>query len=399
MIKCDYTSIVKRNLRLIAICLAYCVSLVVYSQTIETNDTIKTNDSIKKREKNIIKRIVRHFDESNKPKDHKKFDFSIIGGPHYSNDTKLGIGLVAAGRYKTSMSDSLTPLSNVSLYGDVTTSGFYMLGVRGNHIFPRNKYRLDYNFYFYSFPTKYWGIGYKNARKKENETDYDDLRVQMKVDFLIHLMKGLYFGPGISFDWIKARNVDNREMWGNLPLTTRDFGIGLQIRWDTRDNLTAPQQGWLIGLNQKFYPKHILNSEYFAYSDFQINHYHRLWKGGIMAARYHTRISYGDTPWGMLPTFGGNSCMRGYYEGRYRDKGEMDLTVELRQHVWRRNGIAVWGGFGTVFPKLSKIRIDRLLPNCGIGYRWEFKKHTNIRLDFGIGKGETGFIFNIDETF
>ena len=40
--------------------------------------------------------------------------------------------------------------------------------------------------------------------------------------------------------------------------------------------------------------------------------------------------------------------MRGYYEGRYRDKHSLEATVELRQHVWKRNGIVVWAGAGTV---------------------------------------------------
>ena len=44
--------------------------------------------------------------------------------------------------------------------------------------------------------------------------------------------------------------------------------------------------------------------------------------------------------------------------------------------------------------------LDRLLPNAGIGYRWEFKKDVNVRLDYGFGKGgQSGFIFNINEAF
>lgn len=58
----------------------------------------------------------------------KKFDFSVIGGPHYSSDTKFGIGLVAAGLYRTDLNDTILPPSNVSLYGDVSTVGFYLLG-------------------------------------------------------------------------------------------------------------------------------------------------------------------------------------------------------------------------------------------------------------------------------
>lgn len=96
---------------------------------------------------------------------------------------------------------------------------------------------------------------------------------------------------------------------------------------------------------------------------------------------------------------GGSNSMRGYYEGRYRDKNEMDLTFELRQRVWRRSGVVLWVGLATVFDQFSDIRPRRLLPNCGIGYRWEFKRHTNVRLDFGIGRGETAIIFNINEAF
>ncbi|MDE6157172.1 MAG: hypothetical protein K2F78_03390, partial [Muribaculaceae bacterium] len=58
-------------------------------------------DEIKnvKKHKNIIEKIIAYLDDSNKPKKNKKFDFSVIGGPHYSSDTKFGVGLVAAGLY------------------------------------------------------------------------------------------------------------------------------------------------------------------------------------------------------------------------------------------------------------------------------------------------------------
>ena len=100
-----------------------------------------------------------------------------------------------------------------------------------------------------------------------------------------------------------------------------------------------------------------------------------------------------------MSTFGGSHYMRGYYEGRYRDKCAMDATVELRQHVWRRNGIVLWIGAGTVFPKFSALRFNRVLPNGGIGYRWEFKKRVNVRLDIGFGRGEKGINFSINEAF
>ena len=70
-----------------------------------------------------------------------------------------------------------------------------------------------------------------------------------------------------------------------------------------------------------------------------------------------------------------------------------------RQHVWRRNGVVAWVGAGTVFSKFGDLRWREVLPNYGIGYRWEFKKKVNVRLDLGFGRHQMGFIFNINEAF
>ena len=115
-------------------------------------DTTQVKPQEKK--KSLITRFLDYFNDANKKND-KRFDFSIIGGPHYATDTKLGLGLVAAGIYRSDPADSLLLPSNVSLFGDVSTVGFYLLGVRGTHIFPHDRYRAVYTLYFYSFPCKF----------------------------------------------------------------------------------------------------------------------------------------------------------------------------------------------------------------------------------------------------
>ena len=127
-------------------------------------------------------------------------------------------------------------------------------------------------------------------------------------------------------------------------------------------------------------------------------YYRPLWRDAILATCINGRLTYGNTPWGLLSTLGGDN-MRGYFEGRYRDKCQMNVCVELRQHVWRRNGVVLWGGAGTIFPKFSAIKGRTILPNYGVGYRWEFKRRMNIRLDLGFGRHQTGFIFSMNEAF
>ena len=98
-----------------------------------TTDTLSV-DSLESRPaffKRMYKNVYRYFTEANQEKETKRFDFSVIGGPHFSSDTKLGLGLVASGLYRVDREHLTLPPSNISFYGDVTTTGFYLLGIRG----------------------------------------------------------------------------------------------------------------------------------------------------------------------------------------------------------------------------------------------------------------------------
>lgn len=367
-------------------------------------DIAKSNeivlDSISKRKKNIFQKVLSYFDDSNKPKTYKKFDFSIIGGPHYSTDTKLGLGLVAAGLYRTNIGDTIMPPSNVSLFGDITTVGFYLLGIQGNHLFPNDRYRLDYTLYFFSFPSSYWGIGYDMGNDGSNCTQMKRWQAQMKSSFLIQLSKCLYMGPMLAYDFVSAKKVENPELLDGLPLRTSSLGVGFSLVYDSRDVLTCPTKGYYVNISQSFRPQFIGNKQAFHTTDIRFCGYNKIWKGGVLAYEARGMFNFGETPWSMMATLGNSYSMRGYYEGRYRDKHKLDTQIELRQHVWRRNGIVLWVGAGTIFDKFNSIRMNKILPNFGIGYRWEFKKNVNVRLDYGFGKnGQKGFIFNINEAF
>ena len=46
------------------------------------------NDSVPAK-RSFFKKFLDYFNDANKEKKNKKFDFSVIGGPHYSSDTKF----------------------------------------------------------------------------------------------------------------------------------------------------------------------------------------------------------------------------------------------------------------------------------------------------------------------
>ncbi len=352
--------------------------------------------------KGIISRVIDYFADANKQKAHKKFDFNFIGGPHYSSETKLGLGVVAAGVYGIDTLRPWKPVSDVSLYGDVTTTGSFMLGIRGNHIARNDHMRVVYDTKFSSQPTKMWGIGFRQCDNDANESKFDSHKVRVRGEVLFWLAPGLYLGPMGRFDYIHVNHVERPDLLppgSKRSVTNNRFGFDLV--YDSRDNLTAPTGGFYAGVS--YYSRYLcvpVNDYHFDTFDLRLRGYNSLWKGAVLAYEYTMELNMGNVPWCMMATIGGSDSMRGYYEGRYRDRNKMDTQVELRQHVYRRSGIALWAGAGIVFDRFSSMRPGHILPDCGIGYRWEFKKNVNVRLDLGLGKGgQTAFVFNINEAF
>lgn len=390
-----------------------CVAQTANAQKDSTETTATqsplSQDSSEVKKNSFFKKVGDYFRNANKPKPEKKFDISFIGGPQYSSATNLGIGIMAAGLYRSDRSDLSIQPSNVSLFGNVSISGFYMLGVRGTHILPKDRYRLLYTVYFYSMPSNYWGIGYDAGHNNDYYWSYLRLQSQIKVDFLFRLSNDLFIGPMASFDFVRGTNFskgnesDPRTLEqiidGESPRVLTP-GVGASIVYDSRDVITDAHKGIYLKIEQGFYPDFLGNKYDFMMTDIIFDLYQQVWKGGILALDLHGRFNYGDVPWTMKSRLGGMFRMRGYYEGQYRDNNLMEAQLELRQRIWRRNGVALWVGAGNVFENFRTFDFSKTLPNFGIGYRWEFKSRVNVRLDLGFGKDfKTGFMFNINEAF
>lgn len=348
----------------------------------------------------FIGKVYRYFEESNEPRRDKKFDISFIGGPHYSSNEGFGIGIAGSGSYNAGgINDTVTPMSNVMLKGDITTGRLFKIGAEGYHIFANDRYRINYDGYFYTFRDCWWGIGYAQNSNDVNECWYNRLQGFLSLDFVFKIKNKFYVGPRGTFTYIKGYKFENPDLLGDYRPRTFTMGLGATAYVDTRDVPTCATHGNYFRIDVQTCPRFLANKYRFTMAEGRYSHYRQVWKGGVLAGNIHTRFTWGNPPWSMLSTFGGSHQMRAYWEGRYRDKMETDICLELRQHVWRRNGIVVWAGAGTVYPRFSAIRLHEVLPEVGLGYRWEFKKGVNVRLDCGIGRGEKSFCFSLNEAF
>lgn len=387
----------KLQLTLLSILLS---NFMLQAQSVSTDSLTIATDSVVdvKQKKGLINKIIKYFEESNVPKEDKALDISFIGGPHYSSDTKLGIGLIASGLFRIDRSDKSISPSNVSVYSDFTTTGSYVFGLSGNILFPREDYRIDLVTYFSSTPSRYWGIGYE-AGREDHYTKYTDNEVQVKVNLLKKIFSNSFLGFVVDYNNVRGIKMKDVSFLNGEPLKSSYGGFGFNYSYDTRDFIPNPYKGIYIKLEYLLYPKMIGNRNTISKTEILFRTYQEVWKDGVLALDVFGSFQGGSVPWNMLITTGNSKRMRGYYEGRYRDKMFAQTQLELRQRVWRRNGIAVWAGAGNIFDNFNDFSFSKMLPTFGVGYRWEFKKRVNVRLDYGIGKGSSAFYVNINEAF
>ena len=362
--------------------------------------TIEQQPDTVKKKKGLINWVLNYLNNTNKNKKHKKFDFSVLPGPHFSSDTGLGLGIIGMGLYRQDQRDTTTQMSDVAIFGDITTKSSYTIGIFGTHVFPYDKGRIEYDVSANYFKEKFWGMGYDMGNEDANEGTMKRWKISAKANFLWQVANNLFVGPSLTYDYAHVNEIDRPELLEGMDTNLWNMGLGLTVAYDTRDIITRPTRGVYATVTQLFHPKFMGSGYAYTTTDFRFDAYTRLWKGAVIGSDLRGTLNFGNPSWATMAMLGNSSTMRGYYKGRYRDKHKMEAQVELRQHIWKRNGIAVWAGVGTIFDKFSAIHFDRLLPNWGFGYRWEFKKNSNIRLDYGFGKsGMQGFVFNINEAF
>ena len=101
---------------------------------------------------------------------------------------------------------------------------------------------------------------------------------------------------------------------------------------------------------------------------------------------------------------GGESLMRGYYLGRYRDNHLLAAQLEYRILPFKfskRWGASVFMATGQVFSQNNKFQFKNLLPTGGAGLRFLVfpEKDIYTRVDVAFTQEGRGIYFFIGEAF
>lgn len=362
-------------------------------------DSLAVDTTAPKQRNSIFRRLIRYFEQANEDRtQEKKFDLTWVLGPSYSAVTKVSLGILASGLYRIDRTDTITQPSNVSLYANISTSGYYKVGVTGLNLMDRNRHRIKYDISFASMPIDYWGIGYDMAQAEKSSMV--EKRYRIDAEYQYEMARNFFAGAALDFTHAAAKKVANPEyMLGQRDKYTAT-GFGLSLQYDSRDFAPNPYKGIYLNLRETYFPAALGTTETIWRTTFTGNYYQRLWKGCTLALDAYLEYNSGkEIPWSMVAQLGGGYRMRGYYLGQYRDNAMIEVQAELRQKIYNRHGIAVWVGAGNVFPNFNSFRWSQTLPNYGIGYRWEFKHRVNVRVDYGRGRHGGSVVFNVNEAF
>ena len=135
-------------------------------------------------------------------------------------------------------------------------------------------------------------------------------------------------------------------------------------------------------------------------------------ENNVLAFQFYAQYTIGPNPqFNLISLMGGESLMRGYYLGRYRDRHLLATQVEYRILPFtfsKRWGASVFLAMGQVFGEnisednfKNGFQFKNILPTGGAGLRFLLFQEKDIyfRVDYGVTKNGGNYYLTLGEAF
>lgn len=321
----------------------------------------------------------------------------------YTPETKTAFGASALHYFRSEDSGPDSRPSNLTAVLIYTTRKQIIA------MLPVDLYWQDERFHFQGmlgyvkYPDYFYGIGNDTAESAEEK--YTARTVWAGASLQRLVAPDLYVGPSFELGHSRMLEIAPDGLLADGDITGseggRVVGAGPQINWDSRDNIFNPTSGHLYTLSASFFNSALGSDFDFSRRSIDLRKYWSLAATQVLAVQGVAQFMSGSPPFQVLAQLGGPELMRGYYQGRYRDRNLLALQVEYRRSVWRRLGLVLFGGVGDVAARLDDFRTRDFKHSVGWGLRFCINRDENInlRLDFGYGKDTSGTYITMTEAF
>jgi Omp85 superfamily domain len=371
----------------------FCIILICLNQAcvFGQTDSIPAKDTLSKFDKFNVKA--------------EKF-FKVFPVPIISYSTEAGniFGLAKFNLFQLSKKDTLSSPSKLSEVVTFSTKGRINVSVSTELLFDANKYMILSYVNYRKQPEYIFGIG--NDVQKTDVEEIVSERMKFSLVGLRQIVKKLYAGLAFDFNSYFDIETDSSSflVLNDVPGVNggASVGLGFALALDSRDNRYNPFKGAFALGSLMFHPEWIGSKYQFTKFQLDLRKYFNPWHRHVIALQTSTSSTSGTTPFYELSLMGGDSKMRGFYEGAYRDNVLLDMQVEYRMPVWKIFGVVGWLGTGRVASSYSDLSIDgfKVSYGGGVRIRVDSKNNTNLRIDFGFGTGGLkGTYLNFSEAF
>lgn len=324
---------------------------------------------------------------------------------YYTPETKIAFGLGSLITYRFGLIFKTARPSTLFIGAIYTQLKQFTFQIKPEIYLNDNSFFLAGNFMAERFPTKLWGIGADTA--DDMEEVYTPQRFLMELGLQKKLSQNfpLYLGLKYRLESTKIVETEPGKLIDQDLVSGSRGGLlsgpGLVARYDNRDNIFYPNNG-LYFQGTMNWNDHFFGSDYdFLSFQLDLRSYHQVGEDQILALQALAETSTGDVPFYRLPRLGGDSLLRGFYNGRFRDMNLVAFQAEYRFPVWKRLGAVVFGAMGSLAQRFREISFDNLKYAAGIGLRFKIipKENANLRVDLAFGPGTYGIYFKAGESF
>jgi outer membrane translocation and assembly module TamA len=342
------------------------------------------------------------FNETGDPANPKWIAYPTLA---YTPETRWEIGVSALYVYYAQR-DTLNRLSEISTFSFFTQERQYGLWLDHALYSHQSKWFFLGRLRWQRFPLLYYGIGPDSPSSPLARVDANMLLLRERL--LRRAWKSLYLG--LEFDYQRLGQVQFNildEALTDLPTGangSESLGLGVGVVYDDRHNVLNVREGFFGEFGLLRYSPDWGSKTTFTTTVLDLRFFHTVVKNQVLAFQLYGQHIEGDPPFNQLGLMGGESLMRGYYLGRYRDRNLLAGQVEYRFLPFpfsRRWGAAAFLSAGQVAPDLDALRLNRWAVAGGAGLRFLIFPAKDIftRFDVAFTREGTGFYFYIGEAF
>jgi outer membrane protein assembly factor BamA len=340
---------------------------------------------------------------STKPKDAYKAHLVAFPFINYSPETKLSFGGGGILNFRAGRNKEQTRASTVWAFGTYTLAKQFQVVVKPEIYFERNNFFLSGNIRYERTPQKFFGVG--DSLPTTEEESYTPriltFQVGVKKKFLGHMFAGIQY----NFEQMTMEKVEPGGLLSSGSITGSRGGLcsgfSLSVDWDTRDGVLYPRKGVFLLIAADTYGA--LSGSDFAFTSLKLDcrEYFLVAPNQVLALQVYIRSTAGEVPFHKLSMLGGETLMRGYYRGRFRDKDILAVQAEYRVMVTKRIGVVGFAGLAGVFPAFAEFTFRTIKHSVGTGIRYMVNKRegTTLRVDMAWGQASFGLYFTAQEAF